>query len=181
MIVSLTGFNAYSGNWEDNAEASALKESFLMSVEEIVRDYLRYDPVLQEHEDVILSGNGTRRLPLPSRPVRSLESFEMDGRRYDASFFRFDDDRLTMRHHGHIFTRGDGNIVLSYTSGWDEEDMPNAIKVAILRIATLMLSETDGNIGVSGKSFADNSRTFINYSNYRKYLEPLAGCRVVGF
>ena len=59
--------------------------------------------------------------------------------------------------------------------------MPKVIKLSIMRIATLMLSETNGNIGLTGKSFADNSRTFINYSNYKKYLEPLDGLRIVRF
>jgi hypothetical protein len=59
--------------------------------------------------------------------------------------------------------------------------MPSVIVVSILRIATLMLSETGGNIGLTGKSFADNSRTFVNYSNYRKYLAPLDSMRIMGF
>ncbi|MFA6845461.1 MAG: hypothetical protein WCR02_07025 [Sphaerochaetaceae bacterium] len=60
---------------------------------------------------------------------------------------------------------------------WTSEQMPEVVKLSILRVATLMLSETGGNIGLTGKSFADNSRTFVNYSNYRKYLQPLDGIR----
>ena len=180
MIVDVQSLNAYSGNWEDNDAAVTMKELFLGSAEEIVSDYLRYSPVLGLHADIVLSGNGTGRLQLPSRPVRSLERMEIDGCTMDVALFRLDDDRITAIRRT-VFPRGDGNIVVSYTSGWKAEEMPNAIRVAILRIATLMLSETDGNIGLTGKSFADNSRTFVNYSNYRKYLEPLAGFRVTGF
>lgn len=64
---------------------------------------------------------------------------------------------------------------------WDDNTRPSVVKLSILRIATLMLSETGGNIGLTGKSFADNSRTFVNYSNYRKYLQPLDGIRDVRF
>ena len=46
--------------------------------------------------------------------------------------------------------------------------------MAILRIASLMLSEQGGNIGVTSKSFSDQSRTFVNYSNYNKFLNPLS-------
>lgn len=60
---------------------------------------------------------------------------------------------------------------------WGADEMPEVVKLSILRIATLMLSETGGNIGLTGKSFSDNSRTFVNYSNYRKYLQPLDGIR----
>ena len=60
------------------------------------------------------------------------------------------------------------NILISYSAGWTVEEMPSVIIISILRIATLMLSETNGNIGLTGKSFSDNSRTFINYSNYQQ-------------
>lgn len=180
MIVDVQSFNAYSGNWEDNAEATALKELFLSSAQGIVSQYLRYDPVLAERS-ALLSGDGTRRLPLPFRPVRSITSISVDGRALEPALFIPDDDRLVPAAPGEVFPCGVDNIALSCTAGWDDDAMPREIVVAILRIATLMLSETDGNIGLTGKSFADNSRTFVNYSNYRKYLEPLAGYRVVGF
>ena len=52
--------------------------------------------------------------------------------------------------------------------------MPYAIRMAVLRIASLMLAEQGGNIGVTSKSFSDQTRTFVNYSNYNKFLQPLA-------
>jgi hypothetical protein len=43
--------------------------------------------------------------------------------------------------------------------------------MTVLRIAALLLSESDGNIGVQSKSFADSgTRTFINTVNFDKYL-----------
>ena len=44
-----------------------------------------------------------------------------------------------------------------------------------------MLMEAGENIGVTGKSFADNSRSFISYTNYSKYLNPLQTFREVAF
>lgn len=67
------------------------------------------------------------------------------------------------------------------TGLWDSDKVPSVVPLSIMRIATLMLSETNGNIGLTGKSFADNSRTFINYSNYRKYLQPLDPYRRISF
>ena len=64
---------------------------------------------------------------------------------------------------------------------WDTDKVPSMVILTILRIATLMLTEGGGNIGLTGKSFADNSRTFVNYSNYRKYLQPLEPLREVRF
>ena len=91
------------------------------------------------------------------------------------------DDRLEYRT-GDVFRRlGKKYISVSFIAGWDEDTMPSTIRLAVLRIATLMLQETGGNIGLTGKSFADNSRTFVSYSNYRKYLEPLAPLRIRRF
>ena len=61
------------------------------------------------------------------------------------------------------------------------ETVPGIVKLTILRIATLMLMEAGENIGVSGKSFSDNSRTFISYTNYMKYLSPLQTFREIKF
>lgn len=62
-----------------------------------------------------------------------------------------------------------------------KEDIPEIVKLTILRIATLMLMEGGENIGISGKSFSDNSRSFISYTNYHKYLSPLQTLRKVVF
>lgn len=72
---------------------------------------------------------------------------------------------------------------LGYEVGerYKEGEIPSVIKLSIMRIATLMLEETGGNIGLTGRSFGDSSRTFINYSNYKKYLEPLDSIRDVRF
>ena len=74
-----------------------------------------------------------------------------------------------------------GRFTVTYTSGWKDDSFPALITLSVLRIATLMLTEGNGNIGLTGKSYADNSRTFINYSNYRKYLQPLDGLRIMRF
>lgn len=62
-----------------------------------------------------------------------------------------------------------------------EEGIPELVRLTILRIATLMLMEGGENIGISGKSFSDNSRSFISYTNYHKYLSPLQTFRKVVF
>ncbi|MDD4012478.1 MAG: hypothetical protein PHI83_10055 [Sphaerochaetaceae bacterium] len=75
----------------------------------------------------------------------------------------------------------DGYLGFEAETKWSAQEMPEVVRLSILRVATLMLSESGGNIGLTGKSFDGNSRTFINYSNYRKYLQPLDPFRNVGF
>lgn len=179
MIVTTDMFATYSGNYEDSPEAILLKETFLSSAEEIVTGYLGYNPVLQTYPEVILSGLGTNKLYLPVRQVTGLHAIRIDDTDFDPSDFVVSDAILRRRDYRWIFPVGIENIILSYTAGWEVSQMPRVITLSILRVATLMLSEMGGNIGLTGKSFADNSRTFINYSNYRKYLQPLDSLRII--
>ena len=111
MLVTIDRFNEYTGNFEDTEQVTDLKTTFLKSAQELVGEYLRFDP---------------------------------EGK-------------------------------------WTPEEVPEIVRLTILRIATLMLMEGGENIGVSSKSFADNSRTFISYTNYLKYLSPLQTYREVAF
>lgn len=111
MLVTIAQFDNYTGNFEDSTETVALKTTFLSSAQELVGEYLRFNP----------------------------EEF------------------------------------------WQPSEVPEVVRLTILRIATLMLMEGGENIGVSGKSFADNTRTFISYTNYMKYLSPLQTYRKVAF
>ena len=181
MIVSIDLFNSYTGNYEDAQSAIILKEAFLSSSEEVIKGYLGFDPIEQEYIDVLVSGSNKKVLYLPSRPITDLYSLLIDDTTIDTASFNFKDDYIYFRDYKMPFKMGIDNILISFKAGWDEQNMPSVIKLSILRIATLMLSETNGNIGLTGKSFSDNSRTFINYSNYRKYLQPLDVLRIVRF
>ncbi|MDR1301541.1 MAG: phage gp6-like head-tail connector protein [Treponema sp.] len=53
--------------------------------------------------------------------------------------------------------------------------MPRLITMTVLRIAALLHTEEDGNIGITGKNFGESGgRTFINTINFNKYLFPLS-------
>ena len=57
----------------------------------------------------------------------------------------------------------------------DKTAFPKLIIQTVYRIAALLQSEGDSNIGVTSKSFGDSgSRTFVNFTNFDKYLFPLA-------
>jgi len=181
MIASIAMFDTYSGNYEDAPEAVQLKGAFLCTAEDIVSSYLGFDPKQQEYADIVCSGTGSRRLYLPCRNITVVQALTVGTAAVDTSLVAACDDHIRFVDHATKFPVGEDNIRLSYTAGWDAQEMPSVIVVSILRIATLMLSETGGNIGLTGKSFADNSRTFVNYSNYRKYLQPLDSLRILGF
>ena len=111
MLVTIREFNEYTGNFEDSDSVVAMKTLFLQSAQEVVSEYLRFDPEQR----------------------------------------------------------------------WPPEQVPSVVRLTVIRIAALMLEESGGNIGISGKSFADSSRTFISYANYNKYLSPVSTYREARF
>ena len=57
--------------------------------------------------------------------------------------------------------------------------IPAEIIITILRIAALLESESNQNIGVTSKTFADSgNRTFVNHTNFGKYLFPISRYRL---
>jgi hypothetical protein len=49
--------------------------------------------------------------------------------------------------------------------------IPGIIKMTILRIAALLQTESDNNIGVTSKTFGESgSRTFVKTTDYQPYL-----------
>ncbi|MDR0411249.1 MAG: hypothetical protein LBH75_04660 [Treponema sp.] len=86
---------------------------------------------------------------------------------------------------GNAYTNGGG-----YYSGGDADaqsleininaPMPLIFRQTALRIAALLQTESQNNIGVSGVSFGESgSRSFINYTNFDKYLSPLSRYRLL--
>jgi hypothetical protein len=60
------------------------------------------------------------------------------------------------------------------------QDMPAIFKQTALRIAALLATEANDNIGITSKQFGDSgSRTFISYTNFDKYLSPLSKYKLI--
>jgi hypothetical protein len=56
--------------------------------------------------------------------------------------------------------------------------MPAIIKLVTLRIAALLRTESNDNIGITSKDFdGSGSRTFFQFNNFNKYTRPLNGFR----
>ncbi|HRY74500.1 MAG TPA: head-tail connector protein [Candidatus Dojkabacteria bacterium] len=84
-----------------------------------------------------------------------------------------DDDTLP-----NIFLNSAKNIVEEYLNDDLEttyaDDIPGIIILTIYRIGALLSSESNGNIGITSKSFSDGSRTFIKTTDYEPYLLQIA-------
>jgi len=60
------------------------------------------------------------------------------------------------------------------------KEFPEIIILTIMRIAAVLQTEGDSNIGITSKSFGDSgSRTFINTVNFDKYLIQVSQYRTI--
>lgn len=175
MIVSIDQFNAYTGNYESSPEVDEMKTGFISSAEEVVRDYLGYSPEESERTD-ILSGIGSDRIYPYGYNITAVSSLIVCGQEISATAYEIHANYIRLK--DGVFPVGINNVSVTYTAGWTSSDIPSLIPMTIKQIGSLLLQEAGGNIGITGKSFGENNRTFINYTNFNKWLEKLAQYKV---
>ena len=168
-IITLEEFRQYANYYEENTDAICLM--YIGASCDIVKNYLGYDPISKDYL-VRVSGTGMPELYTSVPHINSVGFIEIDGNEIDPYCYTFEKDHITLNEG--VFEEGLYNIQINYNGGWRRDEVPYAIRMAVLRIASLMLAEQGGNIGVTSKSFSDQTRTFVNYSNYNKFLQPLS-------
>lgn len=169
MIVSVDQFNTYSGNYEDTAEVIAMKENMLGSAQEVVENHLGYKVESETRTDYV-QGIGNNHLYLFAQPITEVDSVSFNGATLLSTAYNICGNYLRLKNG---VWPNDTEIEVTYTAGWTSETVPDTIKLTILNIATLMLQEADGNIGITGKSMAEDSRTYINYTSFDRWLKKL--------
>lgn len=178
MIVTLAQFNTYANNNETSAEVDAMKEQMLKSAQEVVSKYLGYNVENEVHDDYIC-GIGQPTLFLFGFPVTEVLSLSLSGSDIPSTDYELRGRGLRLK--SGVWPEGIDNVHAVYNAGWTLETVPETVKMTILQIASLMLAESGGNIGITGKSMPENSRTFINYTNYNKWLEKLDEYKIMRF
>ena len=178
VLVTVDDFNTYTGNYETGTEIDELKSQIIVSAEEVVANYLGFDPMTDERSDYV-SGIGNNHLYLYAWPITQVDLVSVNGVQLTSDDYSVSAEGRYLRLNAGVWPVGVENIRVDYTAGWTVPTMPAIVKTTILQIASLMLQETGGNIGVTGKSFSENSRSFINYTNYDKWLRKLDPLRIV--
>jgi len=171
-FATLAEYNAYTQKFDDDVLAAI----YLGSAEDVIKAYLGYNPESLSYDER-LDGSGARRQRLASKPIIALTSVEFDGVSQDVADFYLKNEWLTYSDTSKTFPRGDENIHVTYTAGYAV--LPEVIKLTCLRIAALMSTEAEGNIGITSKSFGDSgTRTFIQTTKYDRYLAVLNDFRI---
>ena len=152
-LQGFTGVEFESGN--------NIAELFIGSAQNIVENYLGYEIESKEYtkhfalhtSNIIKSG---------VKNITAVSEITIDGTPVENYYI--DDDKIILNQP--VIS---DNIIVKFTAGFGV-DLPQIIKLTVLRIAALLQTESNNNIGISGKSFIDGSRTFTNFTNFDRYL-----------
>ncbi len=174
MICKVEELQKYSGVYSDETQG---QELFLMTAQNIVESYLGY-AVEQKEYSKLYSGLGFSDLRLSVKNVSEIKMLKVDNEEINTQNLVIDDDRIILKKG--FFSKGEKNIYVEFVGGFTDEEMPKLIILTVLRIATLLQSESDSNIGITSKSFGDSgTRVFQNYTNFDKYLLPLSHYKIL--
>lgn len=186
MYVSIELFQKYSNVYSDNE----LQKSYINAAEDIVFNYLQYNPFVYTYnyttdtlEDnkskeivnnisgVLIDFSQSRNISGIALGISGLiDNEDLSGIILEISGIT--NEGITGGNVTSISGLAGGISGICTGSG---SEVPEIIIMTILRIATLLQSEADSNIGVTSKSFGESGgRTFINYVNYDKYLIPIS-------
>jgi hypothetical protein len=162
MIVTVEEFQEYTQDFND----STLTETIIKAAQEIVENYIGYKLEAADYEE---KKDFTRGYIAVEHPVIEINSLLVDGQ------------AATGTSRGNIIKLDDyqaGTAEVEYSGGLDP--VPDIIRLVVLQIATLKLMETGKKIGVTGIQNPDGAgSTFINYTNFDKYLQNLKQYRIL--
>lgn len=158
MIVTKEELLEYTGVELNTPE---LAELFIGSAQNIVENYLGYEIESKEYTKHFAL-HTSNIIKCGVKNITNVAEITVDGAPVENYYI--DDDKIILNQP--VIS---DNIIVKFTAGFST-DLPQIIKLTVLRIAALLQVESNNNIGISGKSFMDGSRTFINYTNFDRYL-----------
>ena len=159
MIVTKEELLGYTGIEFENGNNIA--ELFIGSAQNIVESYLGYEIESKEYTKHFAL-HTSNVIKVGVKNITAVSTITVDGTPVEDYYIN--DDKIILKQP--VIS---DNIIVTFTAGFST-DLPPLIKLTVLRIAALLQTESNNNIGISGKSFIDGSRTFTNFTDYSKYL-----------
>ena len=152
-LQGFTGVEFESGN--------NIADLFIGASQNIVENYLGYEIESKEYTKHF-ELHSSNIIKCGIKNITVVKEITIDG--VPVEDYYIDDDKIILKQP--VIS---DNIIVTFTAGFSEE-VPQIIKLTVLRIAALLQTESNNNIGISGKSFMDGSRTFTNFTNFDRYL-----------
>ena len=168
MIVTKEELQGYTG--VEFESGNNIAELFIGSAQNIVENYLGYEIESKEYTKHFAL-HTSNIIKCGVKNITNVAEITIDGTLVEDYYIN--DDKIILKQP--VIS---DNIIVKFTAGFGT-DLPAIIKLTVLRISALLQTESNNNIGVSGKSFMDGSRTFISFTNYDKYLIACANYRII--
>ena len=159
MIVTKEELEGFTGVQFESGNNIA--ELFIGAAQNIVENYLGYEIESKEYTKHF-SLHNSNVIRCGVKNITAVSEITIDGTLVENYYI--DDDKIILKQP--VIS---DNIIVKFTAGFST-DLPQIIKLTVLRIAALLQTESNNNIGISGKSFMDGSRTFTNFTNFDRYL-----------
>lgn len=159
MIVTKEELQGFTGVEFENGNNIA--ELFIGAAQNIVENYLGYEVESKEYTKHF-ELHSSNVIKVGVKNITAVKEITVDGALVEDYYI--DDDKIILKNP--VIS---DNIIATFTAGFST-DLPQIIKLTVLRIAALLQTESNNNIGISGKSFMDGSRTFTNFTNFDRYL-----------
>ena len=158
MIVTKEELMGFTGV---ELETTELADLFIGAAQNIVESYLGYEIESKEYTKHFAL-HTSNVIKCGVKNITVVKEITIDGVLVEDYYIN--DDKIILKQP--VIS---DNIIVTFTAGFGE-DLPAIIKLTVLRIAALLQTESNNNIGISGKSFMDGSRTFTNFTNFDRYL-----------
>ena len=152
-LQGFTGVEFESGN--------NIADLFIGSAQNIVENYLGYEIESKEYTKHFAL-HTSNIIKVGVKNITAVKEITINGTLVEDYYI--DDDKIILKQP--VIS---DNIIVTFTARFSE-DLPQIIKLTVLRISALLQTESNNNIGISGKSFIDGSRTFTNFTNFDRYL-----------
>lgn len=170
-IITLDYFNEYTGDQNADDDAVALKTDLIDTAQSIIEQWLGYPLASTDYifdERAIYKKYIKLAAPSISVTVVKIDGVETSeytiNSRREYIFF----DEIVQ----------DREVYVEYSGGLAV--IPAAMKIVCCKIASLLLMETNKQIGVTGVSMSDGmSHQYVSYTNYTKHLKPLSKWRIL--
>lgn len=152
-LEGFTGVQFESGN--------NIAELFIGAAQNIVENYLGYEIESKEYiKHFALHSSNVIKVGVKN--ITAVSTITVDGTLVEDYYI--DDDKIILKQP--VIS---DNIIITFTAGFST-DLPQIIKLTVLRIAALLQTESNNNIGITSKSFMDGSKAFTNFTDFSKYL-----------
>lgn len=152
-LEGFTGVQFESGN--------NIAELFIGASQNIVENYLGYEIESKEYiKHFALHSSNIIKVGVKN--ITAVSTITVDGTPVEDYYI--DDDKIILKQP--VIS---DNIIITFTAGFST-DLPQIIKLTVLRIAALLQTESNNNIGITSKSFMDGSKAFTNFTDFSKYL-----------